>query len=148
MGWKEYDLRIPGYHGRVGDDDGIIVIGIGFKYIVFVYNYYDEKVYCIDTLFKEIFVSHKTLPRVMGSSRSCVQTKRNNVYFINHSEPKHYMINLMDLIPNTLITTYKDNICNPLVFGYISRMNKKKILSNSIPVDVVNLILLFVPPFL
>ena len=145
--WKVYDIQLP-----LDIDDNLIIIGNAFQYIIFVYSIQTETIYCLDTLNHEIFTSHKTLPRAMGSSRSCVQTKNHNIHFINHMQQdqngKHYIMNLMDIIPIKMEQYYLKKVYNPLVFDYISRINKQKILSQTIPVDIIHLILNYIPIFL
>ena len=61
---------------------------------------------------------------------------------------KHYIMNLMDIIPIKMEQYYLKKVYNPLVFVYISKINKQKILSQTIPVDIIHLILNHTPIFL
>ena len=151
--WKKYDkldVELP----MMQPYEEIRFVAVGFDNIIFCEYRWGEEMYCIDLLYGKIFRSHKLIPTEVRRPRLHIVTKDNYVHFVDHlcieigDVADHLKIYLGDFIPKELDELYKERMFHPLVFGYIANVIKSEKLSSDVPIDVVNLILMFVPSFL
>eukprot|EP01084_Bolivina_argentea_P169700 294153_1 len=96
------------------------------KHILFIFMLVVSEIFCIDLLYGITYKVNKSIPAVINYTSTVAQTNNGYIHVIeNQMTGIHLRISLFDIIPKELDGYYRKNICNPLVFGYISKMKKK-----------------------
>ena len=117
-----------------------------YDHIMFVIE--PGQIYCIDLRHDKMYRVIKSFPKDFSMTEPRISVVRvcNDLYILDPLE-KTIKFSMLDLIPNELDDLYRNQHGNPLIFGYISRLNKEKNLSSTISVDIARLILSFYPVF-
>ena len=119
-----------------------------FQDLLFLFS--QNGIECIDFKYGDkIYKCSKRMPSGLPLAEYPEITKTNDnfVHFLNFDQGKHIRVDLLDLIPDEIKRIHGEKL-NLLVFGYIGRITKEFITLNTIPMDIVQLVLALCPVFL